>query len=764
MHRPVPCHLLLPRPSISSLHAVGKSALAIVLAHEWAPRFPDAQIFLDGRSMQPHPPSAEALLEAVLCVLCPDMGRKMPEGIAALRAAYLAQLDGRRVLVVLDNAADTTQAKPLTPPAGCAFIVTSRNSILLGSRAPLLVDRLPDDESAALLRTFVPGLSDADASTLARLCAGLPLALRLAGAHLAFDAASLGGAADVTGYVALLARGGRIDFLDEAAEKAGEETIRSTLRASEVKLLESERDAWHKLCVFSSSFDASAAEAVAGATRALLLRLAERSLVERAGPDHFFLHDLSAEYAQLQLSMDALSAVRAAYVQHYTALCWRASELFLGGRTVDGLSLFDRDRPHIESAFVWLSSRVSDNDYASQLVRLVSSVSLVSRLRFHPQTQSIPWFQALLGCARRLGDRKNESVALCELGEAFKSLGNPHKAIEYHEQAFAISREVGDRCSEASHLGNLGETYRTLGDSRKAIEFFEGALAICREVGDRRGEGVRLGNLGEAYHALSDSRKAIEFIEQALAISREVGDRRSEGNDLGNLGEAFHALGDSRRAITFLEQALAISCEVRDRRGESVDLGNLGRAYDALGESYKAIEFLEKALEISREVGDRRREGVQLSNLGRAYHALGDPRKAIEFLEQALVISREVGDRRGEGVRLGYLGGAYLSLQDPRKAITFYEQALAVSGEVGDRRRAGKWMFAMALLFRQLGNEEDALSRAEASLAVLRSVGCPDAIRVDATLVTWRAVPSRSRSADNSSGGSRVSIVPASSL
>lgn len=288
MHRPVPCHLLLPRPSISSLHAVGKSALAIVLAHEWAPRFPDAQIFLDGRSMQPHPPSAEALLEAVLCVLCPDMGRKMPEGIAALRAAYLAQLDGRRVLVVLDNAADTTQAKPLTPPAGCAFIVTSRNSILLGSRAPLLVDRLPDDESAALLRTFVPGLSDADASTLARLCAGLPLALRLAGAHLAFDAASLGGAADVTGYVALLARGGRIDFLDEAAEKAGEETIRSTLRASEVKLLESERDAWHKLCVFSSSFDASAAEAVAGATRALLLRLAERSLVERAGPDHFF--------------------------------------------------------------------------------------------------------------------------------------------------------------------------------------------------------------------------------------------------------------------------------------------------------------------------------------------------------------------------------------------------------------------------------------------------------------------------------------------
>ena len=158
-------------------------------------------------------------------MLRPDTGRDMPEGLAALRAAYLCELDGRRILVVLDNAADTAQAKPLTPPAGCAFIVTSRNSIMLGSRAPLLLDQLPDDESTNLLRTFVPGLSESDAFTLARLCAGLPLALRLAGAQIALDAASLGGASDVASYVARLTRISRIEHLDEAAADAGEKTI-----------------------------------------------------------------------------------------------------------------------------------------------------------------------------------------------------------------------------------------------------------------------------------------------------------------------------------------------------------------------------------------------------------------------------------------------------------------------------------------------------------------------------------------------------------
>lgn len=95
--------LLFFLPLLEHPPQVGKTALA--LAHEWAPRFPDAQLFLDGRGTQPHPPSAEALMEAVLRVLRPDMGRDMPEGLAAPRAAYLAQLDGQHIPVVLDNAA-----------------------------------------------------------------------------------------------------------------------------------------------------------------------------------------------------------------------------------------------------------------------------------------------------------------------------------------------------------------------------------------------------------------------------------------------------------------------------------------------------------------------------------------------------------------------------------------------------------------------------------------------------------------------------------
>ena len=278
---------------LRGMGGIGKTALALVLAHDWAARYPDAQLFLDGRGTQADPAGAGDLLARVIQTFLPTA--KLPEDEAALKALYLQVLHGKKALILLDNARDAAQARPLIPPAGCALIVTSRNNFMLGNRPAYSVDKLPDPEATALLRELYAGLADADAAALVKLCGGLPLALRLAGSHLALDASERGAVADVAGYLGKL-HASRLGTLDADAPDAGEITISETLRLSEAQLPEPEQEAWRKLGVFTASFDERAAKAVAGAEEAMLDRFVRRSLLEREGGDRYKLHDLAAEY------------------------------------------------------------------------------------------------------------------------------------------------------------------------------------------------------------------------------------------------------------------------------------------------------------------------------------------------------------------------------------------------------------------------------------------------------------------------------------
>ncbi|MEY2879470.1 MAG: hypothetical protein RLZZ15_1850 [Verrucomicrobiota bacterium] len=676
---------------LTALHGmggIGKTALALVLAHEWAPRFPDAQLVLDARGTQPNPPAARDLLAQVVAAFHPA-GEKLPDDEGALQARYHATLHGRRVLLLVDNALDTAQVAPLRPPEGCGLIVTSRRPVMLGKRPPHDVDRLPEPHAIALLREHYPALGDADAAALAKLCAGLPLALRLAGAHLALD----GETPNVAAYLRALG-GGRLRALDADAKDAGEISVSDTLRLSEAQLSEEQRQAWRALGVFTASFDARAAEAIAGADEAALTAFVRRSLLEREGADRYKLHDLAADYARTQLDPAALAGLHLAHSRHYTTVGEEADALYVKkGETMAGLALFDRERAQLEAAYAWLTAQPADAA-ARQLTALVSAVSYTGYLRFHPRQQII-WQESRLHAARCTKDRLNEGRALNNLGNAHYVLGEARKAIGFYEQRLAIAREIGDRHGEGITLGNLGIAYKNLGDARKAIRFYEQALVVSCEIGDRCGEGRALGNLGIAHWSLGDARKASGFFEQALVVSCEIGDRRGEGNALGNLGLAHD---DARKAIGFFEQHLAIAREVGDRRGEATTLGNLGIAHDDLGDARKAIGFYEQWLAIAREIGYRRGEGSALGNLGIAHRNLGDARKAIEFYEQALVIDREIGDRRGEATDL--------------------------------------WNAAVA--HDSLGNRAEAILRAAAALAIYEAIEDPSAAKVRAELAEWR--------------------------
>ena len=160
-----------------------------------------------------------------------------------------------------------------------------------------------------------------------------------------------------------------------------------------------------------------------------------------------------------------------------------------------------------------------------------------------------------------------------------------------------IAAEIGDRAGEGRAYGNLGNAYQSLGDYRKAIEFHEKQLKIAKEIGDQAGEGRAYANLGTAYQSLGDYHKAIEFHEKQLKIAVEIGDRAGEGRAYGNLGNGYQSLGVYRRAIEYHEKHLKIAVEIDDRAGEATAYHNIGSVYFSIDQFENAVDNFVSAVD-----------------------------------------------------------------------------------------------------------------------------------------------------------------------
>jgi tetratricopeptide (TPR) repeat protein len=696
---------------LRGLGGVGKTALALVLAEQLTPCYPDAQFYLDLKGTSKEPLSSAEAMAHVVHAYHPEA---RPENEAELRALYCSVLHDQRALLLMDNAVGAAQVATLVPPASCLLLVTSRQHFTLPGLHALNLDALPLEDARDLLLAIAPRLAQAPplpelgeplpprfreasrgpevraADEIARLCGCLPLALRLAGSALA-EREDL----SVADYLRRLA---------DAQERLA--LIDASLSLS-YDLLGTERQRlWRTLAVFPATFDRAAAAAVWGLeqdpAQDALSELVAYSLVEwDEAAARYRLHDLARLYADARLDEAERATGQRNHAMYYEAVARAADELYLqGGQALlllRGLGLFDCEWVNIQAGQEWAAAHAGDDEAVAQLCSAYPGAGLYCLdLRQHPR-ERIRWLEAALAAARWLKDRAAEGAHLGNLGLAYANLGETRRAIEYHEQALAIDREIGDRRGEGADLGSLGLAYADLGETRRAIEFYEQDLAIAREIGDRRGEGSVLNNLGLAYTALGETRRAIEYHEHALAVFSEIGDRRGEGAVLGNLGLAYADLGETRRAIEYHEQALAIAREISDRRGEGQTLGNLGSAYADLGETRRAIEYHEQALAITRELGDRQGEGAVLGNLGLAYADLGEARRAIEFCERQLVITRKIGDRRGEGNALFNMSLALDKLGERERAIALAEAALRIYEQIEDpnaakvRRQLAQW-------------------------------------------------------------------------
>ncbi len=573
---------------LQGMGGVGKTALAIVLAHRLATRYPDAQLFLNLRGAadgQTAVPPAEAM-RTVILAFRPDAGQ-LPEEEEKLAPVYRSILAGAgRVLLVLDNAAGAGQVRPLLPPPGCLLLVTSRAHFKLPGLEVCDLDCLAPDKARALLVQLAPRIQPHEADAAA-LCGGLPIALEVfAGA---VNDRSL---TPVSELLARLRRG------EDALAP-----VDAAFAVSEGLLVDAVRAAWHVLSVFTASFDLRAAAAVWGmeekAALAAMQALLNASLTEHnAANGRFRLHDLVRQFCAGRLAGPERTAALMRHAGHYRDVGAETDELYMkGGENVlRGLELFDRERTQIEAAFDWLQ-QAPDEESAALLLSLVDGVVYTSDMRFHPR-QRIRWLEAQCAASRIVNNRLAEGTSLGNLGNAYRQLGNLQKAIQLHEQQLKIHHELNNRRGEGIALGSLATAYFVSGNTGKAVELYEQRLAIAHEVGDRRGEGTVLGNLGSAFRELGDAARAIEFYERQLLVVREIGDRIGEGNALGNLGVAYFDLGDARKAIEFYESQLMVVREIGDRRGEGTALRNFAIALDKLGDRVQAIAHAAAALEI----------------------------------------------------------------------------------------------------------------------------------------------------------------------
>ncbi len=590
---------------VRGMGGVGKTALALQLAHRLMPRYPDAQLFLDLRGTGESPLSPAEAMAHVVRSYRPM--KRPPEDERELQAMYRSLLHGQRAMLLLDNAADAAQVRPLLPPPSCLLLVTSRRHFALPGLHPLDLGVLPLDDACKLLCTIAPRIAE-QAAEIARLCGCLPLALRATGSLLA-----------VTPDLSPAEYARQLADERTRLERIGAEGVDlgvvASFNLSYGRLEAGTAGIFRLLAVFPASFDAVAEEAVCmDEGHAALSELVRRSMVEYVPPSpegegrgeggRYRLHDLARLYAGARLDGEERASAQGRHAAHYVRVLAAADELYLRGGegNLQGLALLDRERENVEAGQRWAAGHAAEDEYAARLCSAYPDAGTYClSLRQHAQ-ERIRWLEAAAATAQRQGERQAEGVHLGNLGLAYSDLGQVERAIEHYQQALEIAREIGDRRGEGADLGNLGLAYSNLGQVERAIGYFQRKLKIAQEIGDRRGEGNRLGNLGLAYSDLGQVERAIEHYQQALKIARDIGDRRGEGNRLGNLGNAYRNLGQVERAIEHYQQALEIASEIGDRRGEANHSWNLGLVYEE-SDPEQAIALMSVCVEYEREIG-----------------------------------------------------------------------------------------------------------------------------------------------------------------
>jgi tetratricopeptide (TPR) repeat protein/transcriptional regulator with XRE-family HTH domain len=607
----------------------GKTALALRVAHAVVDHYSDGQLYVDLRGYSPdgQPRVVDEVLEEFLTALGVQID-VIPVGIEARAKLYRSVLADRRVLVVLDNAADSQQLQPLLPAsAGCGVVVTSRKRITglaMRGDSRITLGPMAEEESITLLRKVIGAdraAAEPDAvRALAGRCGHLPLALRIAAERVATHPHH---------SVSLL-----VEELDTESQRlealsTDDSVAVKTVFSWSYRDLSAEAARMFRLIGLHTGphVRTGAVAALAGQplihARRLLDRLTGVHLLEGLGGDRYRMHDLLRVYAAEQAVEEEPESERTlalrrmvdwylhnTYAANHALAPQRHDPVLDPSEFGVDVGVFDYD-----SALAWCEIEMSNIVTATRTAVAIAEHITAWKLPagsfnyLHLRKRWTLWVAChevgVVG-AQRVGDRYGEAWVLNNLAVAYRELRRLDEAKETFKNVLALRIELGDRVGQAWTLTGIGFIGFDENQFDVAAARFGEALDIFREVGDRNGEGIALANVGDAYRALLDFDRAIDNLEQALSVCRDIGDRYGEGYSLVKLGDTFSELKRPEDALDCFQRALDTRRELGDRWGEAEVLHKRGLALRESGKTEPAAESLVAALAIFDELGDPR--------------------------------------------------------------------------------------------------------------------------------------------------------------
>lgn len=615
----------------------GKTALAIHVAHHVRTAFPDGQLYLNLRGTDESPVDVASALDRFLR----DLGvpaTAIPATVDDRASLYRTVLVDRKVLVVLDNARDAAQIRPLLPGSGsCGVLITSRQPLpdLAGAR-PIHLGMLTASES----RTLFDSILGADraaaepdrADAVLDVCGGLPLAIRIAAGRLtARPEWTVAALAD-----RLADQRRRLDELT-----VGDLAVRASFAVSYDGLPADTARVFRLLgLVGGPSIGLPAAAALVGRptrwVESAMELLVDTHLLGTDSAGHYRAHDLLRLYAADLVNDEEAVPERLAAIDRmltwYTQAAAAAAAVINPNRSHVHLDPPPPEHPpptftSYEQALAWLEAehlnlvaavhqavRYGRREIAWQLpIELWDLFSLRSMW-----PDCVATYRAGISAAAELGDARAEAWLLNNLSGAYDQCGRSQDALECLLRALELNRQRGDRKVEGTNLYNLSLAYAKLSRPAEAMDTMRQALEIHREIGYRYGEGMALNALGELHRTSARESVAIDHFRQALAVHRAVADEFSVGITLRNICDCQLILGQVAEAEGTGLDALAVNRRIGHWLGEAQSLLLLGDAARQAGRTADAGERWRAAAAIFERIGheDAAQARDRLATLG----------------------------------------------------------------------------------------------------------------------------------------------------
>jgi len=729
----------VPIVAVSGPPGVGKSALAIHVAHRIRSLFPDGQwyVHLAGASEQPRDP------EVVLAELLVSSGvsrSELPDGLDARSALLRSRLAGRQVLVVLDDAARVDQVRPFLPGApSSAVLVTSRAALggltALAGAHRLVVGQLEPDESALLLARLLRDHSvDGDeAGELADLCGHLPLALRIAASNFAIRADL-----ELSRYLEDLRDGDRLAHLavagdPDAAVRNAFDTSYRALEAGSARMfrllgLVPGRD-------FTVETAAALAESSYGDAQRQLELLVEANLVQRYRPGRFQHHDLLRIYASEHAKLDpGRDAARVRVLGFYLRKTAAAVQVFAPHKlrmplrepiddsadldVAQALDWLDAERPNLVAAVLDAEA----NGPLEQAWFLADQLTSYFTDRGH-----LADWQLVVDAGLRAAERAGATLATgaMQRARAMTLLHGGHTAAVRQALlgALLLYRAAGDVRGEISVLNHLGIAEADSGDAIAGVKWLRQSADTARRTGDQRQLAMASSNMAVALHQSGKLEEALAAASEARTQYEALGEGPGENASLHVTATVYQDLGQIDLAGSLMTIEIAAVRRLGRRPEVAMSVGALALIHRDGGDFDAAERAAREALGVAREVGAVRTECEVQATLGTALHGLERYDEAIDRFHIALSLARHVGSLEVEVRAMLGLALARLANEQLEFAVSNAELAAQVCEPLEMAVLEGQVATALAAVYSKTGRLPEAEEAAIRAVNLLEQAG-----------------------------------------